>query len=70
MTVRVEDRSPFLPVVVEPAWDSVSGRGLWMLRTMCRDFGCEPEAGGKAVWFVLDLDLGLDTGDADGGAAG
>ncbi|WP_110945679.1 ATP-binding protein [Streptomyces avicenniae] len=55
VTVRVADRSPCVPVVSEPAWDAESGRGLWMLRAMCRDFGCDPEAGGKSVWFVLDL---------------
>ncbi|WP_052848803.1 ATP-binding protein [Streptomyces avicenniae] len=64
VTVRVEDRSVRVPVVVEPAWDAESGRGLWMLRAMCRDFGCEPEVDGKAVWFVLDLDA-----TAEGAAA-
>ncbi|MFI7273089.1 ATP-binding protein [Streptomyces sp. NPDC049879] len=57
VTVRVEDRSSLLPVLMEPAWDAESGRGLWMLRMMCRDVGCSSQAGGKAVWFVLDLGL-------------
>ncbi|WP_052850518.1 ATP-binding protein [Streptomyces avicenniae] len=79
VTVRVEDRSPCLPVVTEPDWDAESepdwdaesGRGLWMLRSMCRDFGCDPEVGGKCVWFTLDLtpdpapNLASDPGDAD-----
>ncbi|MEV1008534.1 ATP-binding protein [Streptomyces sp. NPDC049881] len=56
VTVRVSDRSVFLPVVTEPEWDAESGRGLWLLKTMCRDFGCSPEVDGKCVWFVVDLD--------------
>ncbi|WP_052849523.1 ATP-binding protein [Streptomyces avicenniae] len=58
--VLVEDRSPSMPVVAEPAWDAESGRGLWMLRAMCRDMGCRPELGGKTVWFLLDLDPAED----------
>ncbi|MFR9721905.1 ATP-binding protein [Streptomyces sp. MS19] len=56
VTVRVSDRSVFLPVVTEPEWDAESGRGLWLLKTMCRDFGCSPEVDGKCVWFTIDLD--------------
>ncbi len=54
--VLVEDRSSCVPVVSEPVWTSESGRGLWLLRAMCRDFGCEPDEGGKTVWFAVDLD--------------
>ncbi|WP_129838000.1 ATP-binding protein [Streptomyces sp. RFCAC02] len=54
--VAVRDRSPVLPVVREPDWDSDCGRGLWLLREMCQDFGCRPVArGGKTVWFVVPL---------------
>ncbi|MEV1006792.1 ATP-binding protein [Streptomyces sp. NPDC049881] len=56
VTVRVGDRSSCVPKVAEPAWDAESGRGLWMLRAMSLDFGCDAEVGGKSVWFVLGLD--------------
>ncbi|MFR9722783.1 ATP-binding protein [Streptomyces sp. MS19] len=56
VTVRVEDRSPCVPVVREPAWDAESGRGLWMLRAMCLGFGCDREVVGKSMWFSLGLD--------------
>ncbi|WP_240796209.1 ATP-binding protein [Streptomyces sp. RFCAC02] len=55
VTVLLSDRSPRLPVVSQPDWDAESGRGLWMLREMCRGFGCRPVADGKDVWFELDL---------------
>ncbi|MFR9727059.1 ATP-binding protein [Streptomyces sp. MS19] len=53
--VRVADRSPCVPVVAEPALDAEAGRGLWMLRALCLDFGCDLEVGGKAMWFALGL---------------
>ncbi|MEV1005937.1 ATP-binding protein [Streptomyces sp. NPDC049881] len=56
--VLVHDRSTRLPVVVEPAWDAESGRGLWMLRAMAEEFGCETVHQGKAVWFGLHLNCG------------
>ncbi|MEV1008626.1 ATP-binding protein [Streptomyces sp. NPDC049881] len=54
--VQVADRSPCLPRFAEPAWNAESGRGLWMLRAMCPNFGCEPGAAGKTMWFAVDLD--------------
>ncbi|WP_240796222.1 ATP-binding protein [Streptomyces sp. RFCAC02] len=57
--VGVRDRSPVLPVVSEPDWESDCRRGLWLLREMALDFGCTPAArGGKTVWFAVGLGAG------------
>lgn len=53
--VRVWDRSPVLPVVSEPAWDSDCGRGLWLLGEMGADLGYAPTGNGKWVWFSCPL---------------
>ncbi|MFI7273259.1 ATP-binding protein [Streptomyces sp. NPDC049879] len=58
--VLVEDRSPCVPKFAEPAWDAESGRGLWMLSAMCQDFGCEPETGGKTMWFSVPVNPAED----------
>jgi serine/threonine-protein kinase RsbW len=50
----VQDGSPVLPTVCEPDWARDSGRGLWLLREMAEDFGCEAVAGGKRVWIGCD----------------
>ncbi|MDT3396205.1 ATP-binding protein [Streptomyces sp. B1866] len=54
-TVRVAvcDCSARPPEVTTPDWDSESGRGLWLLREMASDFGWEPTADGKRVWFTV-----------------
>jgi hypothetical protein len=42
-------------VLQEPAPDSEGGRGLRLVESMSRRWGCyHPPAGGKIVWFELD----------------
>jgi serine/threonine-protein kinase RsbW len=53
--ITVRDRSTAAPAVTRPAWDSDSGRGLWLLREMARDLGYTCFPGGKAVWFRCPL---------------
>lgn len=55
--VQVRDRSPDLPVIGEPSWESESGRGLWMLGEMVRLLGWTrfPGGLGKTTWFWCDL---------------
>ncbi|TNM33682.1 ATP-binding protein [Streptomyces sedi] len=49
--VTVRDRSPHPPAMTIPDWDAESGRGLWLLAEMVRDWGYSRIPGGKAVWF-------------------
>jgi anti-sigma regulatory factor (Ser/Thr protein kinase) len=53
--VTVHDRSTEAPAVTVPGWDAESGRGLWLLREMVRDWGYSYVSGGKAVWFRSPL---------------
>ncbi|MGW3295029.1 ATP-binding protein [Streptomyces xiamenensis] len=59
VTVQLFDRSRQLPVLLgqAPDWDAEGGRGLWMLREMADDFGCERthRCAGKIVWFRCTL---------------
>ncbi|WP_240796539.1 ATP-binding protein [Streptomyces sp. RFCAC02] len=57
--VAVCDRSPVMPLIREPDWHAESGRGLWLLRSVAREFGCEPGVrGGKTVWFLTGEAVG------------
>ena len=56
--IQVFDQSPVMPAVRKPNWDEESGRGLWLLREMCPQFGWEtvpPRLGAKCVWFTCPL---------------
>lgn len=58
VVVQLVDRSPTPPSFEAPDWDSESGRGLWMLREMCAQFGWEKvpsQLGAKCVWFSCAL---------------
>ncbi|MDT0322874.1 ATP-binding protein [Streptomyces millisiae] len=56
--IQLFDSSAVPPVMGEPAWDAESGRGLWLLREMCPQFGWETAPrclGVKCVWFSCRL---------------
>lgn len=53
LRVLVVDRSPQLPVQRSYRADAATGRGLAVVSSLCRSWGSEPRAGGKAVWFDL-----------------
>lgn len=52
--VEVHDGSPHLPVRKHYSNLSGTGRGLMMVDRMASQWGAEPTAGGKVVWFELD----------------
>ncbi|SFC44630.1 ATP-binding protein [Streptomyces aidingensis] len=53
--VKLFDRSPKVPAVSTPDWDSDSGRGLWLLREMTDAMGYTCTPTGKWVWFRCPL---------------
>ncbi len=52
--VEVHDASPVLPVRKNYSNMSGTGRGLMLVERMAADWGAEPTAAGKMVWFELD----------------
>ena len=55
--VAVEDRRPGQPPVVPlAAPDVVGGRGVLILNALAEQWGVEPTATGKRVWFELSRD--------------
>jgi anti-sigma regulatory factor (Ser/Thr protein kinase) len=53
LQVRVRDGSPALPTPRAAAQGDENGRGLALVAAMSDDWGVEPDADGKLVWFVL-----------------
>jgi anti-sigma regulatory factor (Ser/Thr protein kinase) len=51
--VEVHDADERLPVVRSPDPDAVGGRGLFLVESLARRWGAEPEGAGKVVWFEL-----------------
>jgi anti-sigma regulatory factor (Ser/Thr protein kinase) len=63
ITVRVADRGSGRPVVRSLDPDAVAGRGLALVEMLSSSWGVRASrsaAGGKSVWFALDL---RDPGD-------
>jgi serine/threonine-protein kinase RsbW len=54
--VTVSDRETTVPVVLHPDPIEPSGRGMAIIEAMSNRWGVEADAGGKSVWFELDLD--------------
>ncbi len=52
--VEVHDGSSVLPVRKNYSNMSGTGRGLMLVERMAADWGAEPTATGKVVWFELD----------------
>jgi hypothetical protein len=55
LRVEVADGSGELPVVLNPAHDAPTGRGMLLVDQMATDWGAEPIPDGKLVWFELAL---------------
>lgn len=53
MHVRVSDSSPGAPVVRDVEHDAQSGRGMALVDLLSSQWGVEPGAAGKAVWFEI-----------------
>lgn len=53
LQVRVRDGSPAMPAARDALQTDESGRGLALVKTISADWGVDPEADGKHVWFVL-----------------
>jgi anti-sigma regulatory factor (Ser/Thr protein kinase) len=54
--VTVSDREKAVPVVLHPDPIEPSGRGMAIVEAMSNRWGVDAEAGGKSVWFELELD--------------
>jgi anti-sigma regulatory factor (Ser/Thr protein kinase) len=55
LRVGVHDDAADTPVVVDVADSSLSGRGIWLVQSIARDWGSDSsgEEPGKTVWFEL-----------------
>ncbi len=51
--VEVYDRSPAVPVRLQPAPLEPSGRGMWIVDGLARDWGIDHLPTGKRVWFEV-----------------
>jgi anti-sigma regulatory factor (Ser/Thr protein kinase) len=54
--IEVRDRNSRLPVVPTVQVDATSGRGLFLVETLAKDWGVDSRTDGKAVWFELQVD--------------
>ena len=57
LRVEVSDTSPGVPVVGRPGPEDASGRGLFLVEALAREWGVArfPHSAGKVVWFTLDV---------------
>src|SRR5687768_3904936 len=55
LRVEVDDHDERLPVLSESNHESERGRGLHLLESVASRWGVTPRAGGKTVWFEVDL---------------
>lgn len=53
--VVVSDTNFALPVLRQPDWAAEDGRGLTVLAGLTTDWGAEPTAEGKDVWFEMHV---------------
>jgi anti-sigma regulatory factor (Ser/Thr protein kinase) len=53
LQVRVRDGSPTMPTPRDARQTEENGRGLALVKTISSEWGVDPEADGKHVWFVL-----------------
>jgi anti-sigma regulatory factor (Ser/Thr protein kinase) len=54
--IGVSDRSSDLPEQRSRTWRAEGGRGLRLVDLVALEWGVVPVAGGKQVWFRLDVD--------------
>ena len=50
---EVQDGDAALPRLLHPDDEEISGRGLELVATLCKEWGAEATEGGKVVWFAL-----------------
>ena len=56
LRISVEDDNPELPEEgLAPPFKAESGRGIMLVDALSSRWGVEKRAGGKAVWFELDV---------------
>jgi anti-sigma regulatory factor (Ser/Thr protein kinase) len=53
--VGVHDNSDGAPTITEAGPSSPGGRGMWIVQSVAHDWGTDPDASGKTVWFELNL---------------
>lgn len=53
--VGVHDDAGGAPVVNRASSSSSGGRGMWIVQSVAHDWGTDPDASGKTVWFDLSL---------------
>ena len=63
LRVDVHDTSRFVPTLVDSPADAEAGRGLMLVASLSDDWGYYRTRAGKAVYFTLGLQAGLDPGD-------
>lgn len=59
--VTVADCSPVLPAPRRHSTGATTGRGVHLLEQLADAWGCQPRAGGKAVWFTVTADRSGET---------
>jgi GAF domain-containing protein/anti-sigma regulatory factor (Ser/Thr protein kinase) len=65
--VDVADGNAMVPSLKDYGADAATGRGLTLFNTLASDWGVQPMAGGKIVWFELPVDYReLPLGISDG----
>ena len=63
LRVDVHDTSRLPPTLVNTPADAEAGRGLMLVASLSDDWGYYRTRAGKAVYFTLGLQAGLDPGD-------
>jgi anti-sigma regulatory factor (Ser/Thr protein kinase) len=61
LRVCVRDASTARPGLRRYGEDSTTGRGLRLVESMASDWGVQPAAFGKIIWFEVDLEALLDS---------
>ena len=54
--VQVKDGDSTPPVLRSSDPDDVAGRGLQLVDTIARAWGCQPDADGKTIWADVEAD--------------
>lgn len=58
LRLEVHDGSSILPAMAEAAEDAESGRGLFIISALAKDWGITRKPGGKFVWVELEREAG------------
>jgi anti-sigma regulatory factor (Ser/Thr protein kinase) len=56
IVLHVWDTNPELPVLKDFAADDETGRGLFLVETLSKDWGVDRKDGGKTVWAMITPD--------------